>query len=49
MVGDHWYSGKRKGADQTFTNKIYVNNNLFVKNIQSLVDNFNVLNRKFTA
>ena len=41
--------GNRKGADQIIANKFYLNNNLFRKNMQSLVDNFNVLNRKFTA
>lgn len=40
--------GPRKGADQIFANKMTLNNNLFRKNLQSLVDNFNVLNRKFT-
>lgn len=46
--GDYWFSGNRKGADQILANKITLNNNLFRKNLQSLVDNFNVLNRKFT-
>jgi hypothetical protein len=41
--------GSRRGADQVLSNNLYLNNNLFRKNMQSLVDNFNVLNRKLTS
>jgi hypothetical protein len=41
--------GNRKGGDSVVFNNLRLNNNLFRANLQSLVDNFNVLNRKFTA
>lgn len=46
--GDHWFAGKRKGANHVVPNILFINNNLFGANIASLVENFNVLNRKFT-
>ena len=48
ILGDHFFVGNRKGGDQVIFNTLRLNNNLFKANLQSLVDNFNVLNRKFT-
>lgn len=48
IFGDHWFVGNRKGGDHIITNSLFVNNNLFRANLGSLVENFNVLNRKFT-
>lgn len=48
FLGDHIFVGNRKGGDQVLFNNLRLNNNLFRANLQSLVDNFNVLNRKFT-
>jgi len=47
-LGDHFFVGNRRGGDHIIFNTLRFNNNLFRVNVQSLVDNFNVLNRKFT-
>ncbi len=37
ILGDHWFVGNRKGADQILANSLQLNNNLFRANLQSLV------------
>eukprot|EP00178_Gracilaria_changii_P021035 TRINITY_DN6236_c0_g1_i1.p1 TRINITY_DN6236_c0_g1~~TRINITY_DN6236_c0_g1_i1.p1 ORF type:complete len:133 (-),score=9.75 TRINITY_DN6236_c0_g1_i1:297-695(-) len=46
--GDYITCAQRYGANEYVANNLYLNNNLFSFNIKSLIDNFEVLNRRFT-
>lgn len=37
VAGDYFFTGRRRGANELFANRIYMNNNLFLANLDSLV------------
>lgn len=37
VAGDYFFTGRRRGANELFANHIYMNNNLFLANLDSLV------------
>ena len=48
LFWDYLFTGRRRGANELFANHLRMNNNLFLANIGSLVDHFDIFTRKFT-